>query len=62
MMWERVVDIHNPPTHEAPPSRVDYHTGLHDVFEYLGFDGQIPLFGLDDSAWLDNVDWTTWSA
>ncbi|GFF95317.1 uncharacterized transcriptional regulatory protein C1F7.11c [Aspergillus udagawae] len=62
MMWQRVVDIHYPSTREAPPSLVDYHTGLHDVFGFLGFDGQIPLFGLDDSAWLDNVDWTTWSA
>ncbi|GIJ89473.1 hypothetical protein Asppvi_008415 [Aspergillus pseudoviridinutans] len=62
MMWQRVIDIHYPPGNEAPPSRVDYHTGLQDVFEYLGFDAHIPLFGLEDPAWLDNVDWTTWSA
>ncbi|GFF48679.1 hypothetical protein IFM58399_08361 [Aspergillus lentulus] len=62
MMWQRVIDIHSPPTHEAPPSSMDYNTGLQDIFGYLGFDAQMPLFGLDDSAWLDNVDWTTWSS
>ncbi|GAQ05982.1 hypothetical protein ALT_3303 [Aspergillus lentulus] len=62
MMWQRVIDIHSPPTHEAPPSSMDYNTGLQDIFGYLGFNAQMPLFGLDDSAWLDNVDWTTWSS
>lgn len=60
MMWQTVIDIQSPPTHEAPPSSVDYNTGLRDVFGYLGFDAQMPLFGLDDPAWLDNVDWTPW--
>jgi hypothetical protein len=62
MMWQRVIDIHSPPTHEAPLSLTDYNTGVQDVFGYLGFDAQMPLFGLDDSEWLDNVDWTTWSS
>ncbi|KAF4220825.1 hypothetical protein CNMCM5878_000481 [Aspergillus fumigatiaffinis] len=62
MMWQRVIDIHSPSTHEAPLSLTDYNTGVQDVFGYLGFDAQMPLFGLDDSAWLDNVDWTTWSS
>ncbi|EAW19369.1 transcription factor domain-containing protein [Aspergillus fischeri NRRL 181] len=62
MMWQRVIDIHSPPTHEAPPSSMDDNTGLQDVFGYLGFDAQMAPFGLDDSAWLDSVDWTTWSS
>ncbi|XBQ84228.1 hypothetical protein V6000_000021 [Aspergillus fumigatus] len=60
MMWQTVIDIQSPPTHEAAPSSMDYNTGLQDVFGYLGFDAQMPLFGLDDPAWLDNVDWTPW--
>ncbi|RHZ64934.1 transcription factor domain-containing protein [Aspergillus thermomutatus] len=59
MMWQRVIDIHRPPTQDARPSRADRNMGLHDVFQHLGFDAQIPLFGLEDPAWLDNVDWIT---
>ncbi|KAE8162160.1 putative fungal-specific transcription factor domain protein [Aspergillus tamarii] len=60
LMWQKVGDIHRAPmTQEEvlPPHDADCDMGLRDVFRHLGFDEEIPLFGLDDSEWLGNVDW-----
>lgn len=58
MMWQRVVDIHYPSTQEGFSFSADSSMGLElqDVVQHLGFDSQTPLFGMEDQAWLENVD------
>ncbi|KAE8138138.1 hypothetical protein BDV38DRAFT_292491 [Aspergillus pseudotamarii] len=60
LMWQKVSDIHRVPTTQEevlPPHEAECDMGLRDVFRHLGFDEEIPLFGLDDSEWLGGVDW-----
>ncbi|KAB8222728.1 hypothetical protein BDV33DRAFT_201157 [Aspergillus novoparasiticus] len=55
LMWGKVNDIQAPMSHEVLS---DCDMGWRDVFQYLGFDAEMPLFGMDDSAWLGDINWS----
>ncbi|PIG81167.1 C6 transcription factor [Aspergillus arachidicola] len=54
LMWGKVNDIQAPVTHEVLS---DCDMGWRDVFQYLGFDAEMSLFGMDDSVWLGDINW-----
>jgi hypothetical protein len=57
-MWQKVTDIHYPGGAQAPPPpEGPSDTCFQDFFQHLGFEAENPLFGMDSTAWLDNVDW-----
>ncbi|KAE8324632.1 putative fungal-specific transcription factor domain protein [Aspergillus sergii] len=55
LMWGKVSDIQAPMSHEVLS---DCDMGWRDVFQYLGFDIEMPLFGMSDSEWLGDIDWS----
>ena len=56
-MWQRVTDIHYQGGDQAPPADGSSEVCFQDTFQHLGFEAENPLFGMDSTSWLDDVDW-----
>ena len=48
-MWHKVSGI------PCPGSEAPSNACFQDVFEHLGFETELPLFGMENMAWLGNV-------
>lgn len=55
LMWGKVGDIQASISHEV---LADCDMGWRDVFQYLGFEAEMSLFGMDDSVGLGDIDWS----
>lgn len=53
-MWEKVMEIRNPPDNQVPPA-----DAFQDVFQHMGLEAPnlIYNFGVEDITWLGNFEW-----
>ncbi|KAF7619593.1 hypothetical protein AFLA_001218 [Aspergillus flavus NRRL3357] len=55
LMWGKVGDIQASMSHVV---LADCDMGWRDVFQYLGFEAEMSLFGMDDSVGVGDIDWS----
>ena len=57
-MWQKVTGMPYPVGDQAvPPPEGPSNACFQDVFQHLGLETEFPLFGMENMAWLGNVDW-----
>lgn len=54
-MWHKVSGIPYPGSDQDLPLEAPSNSCFQDVFEHLGFQTELPLFGMENMAWLGNV-------